>query len=64
MLAFYKHQMPQRGWTGGENAEAVNAFSSVRWQKTGGETVAKGTISTDPDGNVRVMIVRAEQPKD
>ena len=64
VLAFYKQQMPQRGWTGGENAEAVNDFSSVRWQKAGGETVAKMTMSTDPDGNGRVMTVRAEQPKD
>jgi len=64
VLDYYKEQMPQQGWTGGEDAEAVNDFSSVHWQKAGAETVAIITISTDPDGNVRVIIVGAEQPKD
>jgi hypothetical protein len=64
VLAFYKAEMGRRGWTGGENAEAVNDFSSVRWQMAGADVVAIITISTDPEGNVRVMIVRADQPKD
>jgi hypothetical protein len=64
VLDYYKEQMPQQGWTGGEDAEAVNDFSSVHWRKAGAERVATITISTDPDGNVRVMIVRADQPKD
>ena len=63
VLDFYKAQMPRHGWTGGENAELVNDFSSVRWSKQGGDTLALITISTDPDGNVRVMAVRAEGEK-
>lgn len=62
--AFYKAEMANHGWTGGENATIVNDFSSVRWQKGDDGPLAIITISTDPDGNVRVMVVRAEKPKE
>lgn len=64
VLTFYKAEMPRKGWTGGENAELVNDFSSVHWKSEAGEAVAIITISTDPDGNVRVMAIRADKPKD
>lgn len=61
---FYKAEMPKNGWSGGETSTVVNDFSSVHWKKGDGEAVAIITISTDPDGNVRVMAVRAEEPKE
>jgi len=61
--AFYKADVREHGWTGVENAENVHDFSSVRWQKIGAEPVAIVSISTDPVGDVPVMIVRADQPK-
>jgi len=60
---FYKSEMPNHGWTGGESNVPREDYSSVLWSHAEPDEKARITVSTNPDDEVRILIMRYTDPK-